>query len=286
MLGRSIRFLALLLLTGVAYAYTWYWLYVRWTEPDTFFAHGFLIPAVFLWLVHRRRECLARLEPSPSIWGLPLIILALCVHICAMAVEIYSPSGFTLPVLMAGIILYCWGWPHLKLLLFPVAFLFFGVPWPMNWVQAMSFRLKIMAVEASTQVTNLLGTACQESGSFILFAGGERLLVGDPCSGLRSLIALVALGILYVMEFLTLNRAGRILFILLTVPIAMVSNIIRIVFLCLLAGHSGVPATQGLVHDLSGYAIYAVALVLMIGCGRIMEALPFFQRRKSCALPG
>jgi exosortase len=281
-----IRFVALLLLTGVAYGYTWYWLYVRWTEPDTFFAHGFLIPGVFLWLLYRRRECLARLEPSPTWLGLLLIVPALLLHLCAMAVELYSPSGFTLPVLLAGIILYCWGWPHLKLLLFPVAFLFFGVPWPLNWVHAMSFRLKIVAVDLSTQATNLLGTACQESGSFILFASGERLLVGNPCSGLRSLIALVALGFLYVMEFLPLNRAGRVVFILLTVPIAMVANIVRIVFLCLLAGHSGVPATQGLAHDLSGYAIYAVALLLMILCGRIMEVLPFFQRRKSCDLPG
>ena len=98
-----------------------------------------------------------------------------------------------------------------------------------------------------------------------------------------ALIALVALGVLYAVEFTSLNRWGRLLFVALTVPIAMVSNVLRITFLCLVADHWGTDAASGVVHEGSGYAIYFVALFLMIACGRLLAAFPRFLRRTSWA---
>lgn len=279
---RAVRFLTLLVLVGLGYAYTWFWLYKRWSDPDSFFAHGFIVPVVFLWLLHRRKACLKALQPAPDLRGLFLIVPALLLHLAAMTVEVYSPSGFTLPILVAGLIVYFWGWGHLKLLLFPVIFLFFAIPLPLNWVHDLSFRLKIIAVQLSTMVASLTGIEARMEGSFIYFTSGEHLLVGSPCSGLRSLIALLALGFLYAVEFLPLNRLGRIVFIILAGPIAMISNVIRISFLCVLGGYCGVETTEGAVHDLSGYAIYVIALILMIVLGRLMGATRMFKGRPQC----
>jgi exosortase len=269
----------LAVLVAVAYAYTWYWLYVRWTAPDSFFAHGFLVPLISIWLVFRRKERLQALDPASDFRGLLLVIPALLLHVMAIQVEVYSPSGFTLPVLLAGLVLYFGGFRFLKVLLFPIAYLFFAIPLPMNWVHAMSFQLKIVAVNMSCGLSGLLGAEIRDDGSFILFESGEHLLVGSPCSGLRSLVALLALGVLYAVEFTRLNTMGRLVFIALAVPIAMVSNILRITFLCMLADTMGVPATTGAVHDLSGYGIYLVALVLMAASGRLLQAVPVLKRR-------
>lgn len=274
-----IRMVPLAALVAVAYAYTWYWLYVRWTAPESFFAHGFIVPLVSIWLVFRRTDRLKSLEPAPDYRGLLLVVPALLLHVMAIQVEVYSPSGFTLPVLIGGMVLYFGGWRYFKELLFPIAYLFFAIPLPMNWVHAASFQLKIVAVNVACSLSGLLGTQIREDGSFILFESGEHLIVGSPCSGLRSLVALLALGVLYAMEFTRLNMAGRLLFIALAVPIAMVSNILRITFLCLLADAMGVSATTGAVHDLSGYAIYLVALALMAASARALQAVPVFQRR-------
>ncbi|MFH2001018.1 MAG: exosortase/archaeosortase family protein [Planctomycetota bacterium] len=281
MIWSCVRFSVLATLIGFAYAYTWYWLYIRWTAADSFFAHGFIVPFIFLWLLYRRKEALAHLEPAPDLRGLLLVVPALLIHLMAVHTEVYSPSGFTLPVLLAGIVLYFWGWARLKLLLFPILFCFFAIPLPMTWVQSASFRLKIIAMHLSTGLAGIAGVETREQGSYIFFNSGEHLLVGSPCSGLRSLVALTALGFLYALEFLPLNALGRMIFIVLAVPIAMISNVLRITFLCLVAEHFGVPATTGIVHDASGYGIYLVALLLMIASGRIMSAIPFFKGRKA-----
>jgi exosortase len=206
----------------------------------------------------------------------------LFIHGAAVYLEVYSPSGFTLPILVGGIILYCFGWPVLRILLFPVLYLFFAIPLPMNWVHATAFRLKIIAVDFSTGLAGVLGTEAREVGSKIVFNGGDHLMVGTPCSGLRSLIALTAMGVLYVVEFTKMNLKGRLILLLLIVPIAMASNILRITLLCMVAGHFGSDAASGWIHDLSGYLIYIVALVLMLAVGRLIGRYSLFFRRASC----
>jgi exosortase len=280
--GRALRFAGLFLLTGLAYAYTWYWLYRRWSAPDSLFAHGFLIPFVFLWLLGRRRERFERLDPVPDYRGLFLILPALCLHLLAMHVEVYSPSGFTLPILLAGIILYFWGWPRLKVLRFPVLYLYFAIPLPMNWVHALSFRLKIFVISLSTGLARFLGADLVDRGSSLEFGRGGSLPVENPCSGLRSLVALLALGVLYAVEFASLSVLGRLVFVLLAIPIAMASNVLRITFLCMVADRYGVQAASGAVHDGSGYAIYIIAFLLMLAFGRLLSAVPVFRRRAPC----
>jgi exosortase len=279
---RIVRFIALALLVGSAYSYTGYWLYVRWSAPESFFAHGYLIPLVFLWLLYRRRFVLKETEPQPDLRGLLLICPALLLHLSAVYLEVYSPSGFTLPILMGGLVLYFWGRRAFRILLFPLFFLFFAIPLPMNWVHEASFRLKMIAMDLSTGLAVFLGTELKEVGAKIIFPSGDSLMVGTPCSGLRSLIAMVALGVLYAVEFTRMNFLGRMMLVVLIIPIAMISNVLRVTFLCLVAGRFGSAAAAGQVHDLSGYSLYIVGLLLMLAMGRLLMVCPLFVRRASC----
>ena len=90
------------------------------------------------------------------------------------------------------------------------------------------------------------------------------------------------MGVLYGVEFLNMGRIGRAVFILLLIPIAMISNVLRITFLCIVANTWGSGAASGWVHDLSGYAVYAIAMILMIALGRILRAIPRMKGRATC----
>lgn len=276
------RFFGLALAVGLTYAYIGYWLYVRWSGPDSYFHHGFLIPLFFLWMLWRRRARLRSVRHEPDYRGLLLVVPALSLHLLAVYMELYSPSGFTLPVLFGGMILYFFGWEVLKILLFPLLYLYFAIPPPMTMINALSFRLKIIAMGVANSLNRLLGIEVREEGSYLHFSNGDSLLVDAPCSGLRSLIALLAIGVLYCFEFVPLSRLGKAVFIVMMIPVAMASNVLRISFLCIVTHCWNADTASGLIHDLSGYAVYGVALLMMIALGRLLRLMPLFAGRPPC----
>lgn len=281
MTGRVLHAAGLFLPIATAYAYTGWWLYVRWTAPESLYAHGLLVPLVSLWLVYRRRDRLRALPPAPAWSGLALILPALGLHLAAVYTEVYSPSAFTLPVLFAGMVVYFRGWKALRPCLFPLAYLYFALPLPMNWVAEMSFHMKMAAVRMAVGAAGFLGASVEVRGAQILLREGGTLPVAAPCSGLRSAVALLALAVLYGVVFAPLNLLGRSVFILLSLPLAVASNVLRIAFLCLVADRFGPAAAGGWVHDLSGLGIYLAAFLLMLAAARLLTACPCFRRKEA-----
>jgi len=276
-----LRYLLIALLLGATYSYICYWLYVRWSSEDSFFSHGYLIPFVSIWLCVRRKQILSKIESKPDLRGLYLLIPALVFHIMAVYKEVYSPSGMTIPVVIAGVIMYLHGWDMLRALIFPVVYLYSAIPLPLSWISVASYNLKIAAINLSTTISGLFGAHIREKGSYLIFDNGSTLLVGSPCSGLRSLIALIALGVLYAIEFSRLNVLGITIFIIITGPIAYLSNVLRITFLCLTADNFGASSITGFVHDASGYGIYIIAFLMMLGLGWLLSLFSCLSRRES-----
>lgn len=274
-------YVLLILLFGITYSHIWKWLYERWTWSESFYSHGFLIPFVSLWLCFRSKNALVQANQSPDYRGLFVLLPAIGAHMCAVRLDLYSPSGLTLPLVISGLVIYLKGFDVFKILCFPIAYLYFAIPLPLNWIQETSYELKSLAIGLSTGLAGVFGAQIQEKGAYLVFQDGGTLLVGSPCSGLRSLIALFALGILFVAAFSSLNKKGAGLFILLMGPIAVFSNVLRITFLCLIADSLGAQATKGWVHDLSGYLIYVIALVLMLGLNRGLSSMNCFAGEKS-----
>jgi exosortase len=174
-----------------------------------------------------------------------------------LAVEV----GSQIPVL-AGAILLLFGWGALRVLAFPLAFLAFSVP-PPGWVlDVFTVPLKAKISDWVVEALYRAGYPVAQNGVMIMI-GPYQLLVADACAGLNSIFALSAIGILYV--YLAGHSLARnILLLCATLPIAVAANVVRVAALVLIAYYAGIGATEGTYHELTGMALFAVALLLLL----------------------
>jgi len=126
----------LLLLT---YFPTILWMWDRWFAKDSYYSHGILIPFVSGYLIWQRKEQLMKVQLKPSAWGMRLIVLGVGIHLLSSLFRVYFTSGFSILITLVGIILNFYGSEVLRLIAFPVAFLFFMVPLPLFIITNMSF---------------------------------------------------------------------------------------------------------------------------------------------------
>jgi len=245
------------------------WMIARFNEADTYYSHGFLVPFVFLYLIWAKRDDLKKAEISPLNIGLVLLIPALLVHLLAHLLEINFVSGFSLIAALFGLSLYLYGLGVSRQLAFAIIFLVFMIPLPQVLIISISFKMKILAAQAATLFINLMGIQAVREGSIVNLPN-TALTVGDPCSGLRSLISLAALGALYA-YLIKLSRPRKALLFLLSIPIALIANIIRIILLLLVAFVYGSDVATGKFHDFSGFLVFGFAFTGLFIVGRILS---------------
>lgn len=264
-----IQFAVMGLLLAFAYFPTIAWMVDRWDAKDSYYGHGFLIPFVSLYLVWRKREELEAIQAKPSGWGLPLLVLGLLLHLASAVIKVYFTSGFSILLTLTGLVLYLWGKKALRIVAFPILFLTSMVPFPLVVVGTTTVRLKLFAAMCATHVLHAIGLPAIQRGSTI-YMQNATLIVDDPCSGLRSLLSLLTLGVL----FAYLKRGSlpkRSLFFLSSIPIAMIANIIRIVFLAGIADIYGAEIAIRFFHDFSGYLVFGIALAGLSWVGRVLR---------------
>jgi exosortase len=256
-------------ITFIAYIPTFGWMYERWTSAETYYSHGFLIPFISAFLVWMKRKELAILVPAPAKIGWAVFIAGILIHSISAFWQVFFSSGFSLILVIIGLVLLFLGVQYLKRLLFSILFLVFMVPLPLVAIANISFRLKIFASQLSVLAVNAMGMAAVREGSIIKTAH-SYLVVEDPCSGIRSLIALIALGCL--MAYLTkLPRAKKILLFLSSVPIAIFSNVIRIIALTLVAEMYGSKIATGTFHDAMGVFVFVIAFACLALFSKLLE---------------
>ncbi len=259
------------LLLVVIYTHTFQGLYDDWTKPDSYYSHGFLVPAISLFFAWRKRAALKALVPEPSLWGYPLVIMASLMVVVSDFLEFRIISEVSLFPMMVGVILVLRGWPTLRELWFPIVFLVFMIPIPATISQSLILQVKLLATEGAVQLGQLLSFPMIRDGSYVRFHD-DKLLVGEVCGGLRSLMALLAFGA--ITSYLSQARPWAQLAILLaSIPIAIVSNVIRIFLLCVLAYFRGSEFAVGWPHDISGILIFVVAFILLFAAEAFFRKL-------------
>ncbi len=263
------RIISLFVLICAAYLPTFIWMCKRFTEPGSYYAHGFLIPLVSLILLWRKKEELKKIPVSSSMFGLVLLLFGLFVHLIALRFKIDFVSGFSLIVVLTGTILYLLGRKHMEAFLFPVLFLGFMVPLPTVFTTPLSFRMKMFAASAATFFANKIHIPAIQEGSTILMPFSS-LTVGDPCSGLKSLISLLALGAIVVYLMRTSLPRKTLLF-LMTIPLALAANIVRILFLILVAYVYGSKVATGkFLEGFAGLLVFVLAFAGLLTLGSIL----------------
>ncbi len=248
------------------------WMVDRWNDDDGTgdYSHGWLIPFVSAAVVWIKRREIAAAPKSVSAIGLSLVIFALLCHWLGAKAQQTRLSLFGLVLLTWAIPFYFYGWRTAKLLIFPCSYLMFCIP--MNFLESITFPLRIFATIVSTAMLNGLGIAAERSGSAIysMAAGGFSFDVADPCSGIRSLLALTALTAVYA-YFTQRTLLRKWLLFLSSIPLAIVGNIARIVVVAIVAEAFGEQLALGLFHDYSGYVVFSVAIGLMLGVGALLN---------------
>ncbi len=253
----------------LTYIPTLLWMWDRWFARDSYYSHGILIPLVSGFLVWQMRAELAAIRPKRSAWGMPLIIGGLIVHLVSSLFRVYFTSGFSLLVVLSGLVLFFYGSKTFRKVLFPICFLVFMVPFPLVVIANISFKMKIFAAQIATAMLNSMGLEAVRSGS-VLKMQHAYVVVDDICSGLRSLISLMALGGIFA-YWMKGPMYKRIILFCSTIPIAIATNVIRIIFLSFVSEVWGPQYATGFVHDLSGFMVFAFAFVLLHAVGKILE---------------
>ncbi|MBN1587788.1 MAG: exosortase/archaeosortase family protein [Candidatus Omnitrophica bacterium] len=249
---------------------TFEWMRARFVETGTNYSHGFLIPFVSLWLVWTKRNDLARTQAKSSATGLALLAFFLILHYLAAVLSVHFVSGLAVVGTCFALCLTFWGAQVTRLLRFPIVFLLFAVPLPSVMLIHVSFKLKMWAATLATASVTAMGVPAVQYGALIRLPQAD-VLVDDPCSGLRSLIALLALGALTT-QIVPQKSAWRgwILFAS-AIPIALFTNFLRVVFLTLLTFVYGTEAASGWLHDASGFMVFALAFILLTSIGHLLS---------------
>jgi len=263
---KKINYLFVILIISlflIGYSDIFQWMYGRYMGADSYYSHGFLVPFVSGYLIWLKKEELAQTQKSGSWIGLILIVGAVFLHIFGTAIYIFSVSGFAIWFLIVGASLFLYGKDVTRIILFPLLFLLFMFPLPGAIITMLSFPLKVLVAQMGVKIASFLGVPLLLEGFVITIPQGD-LLVGNPCSGLRSLIAFLAMGSLFA-YFSDLSRGRQIFLFLLTIPIAIASNLVRVPILIYWSYKWGLEsaAPDTLVHTGSGFVVFILGLILL-----------------------
>ncbi len=254
---KSVVFISLIILI---YHSTFIWLYERYVAVDTYYSHGFLIPFVTTTLIRLKRKELEKIEYKGSFWGLTLIIFALSIHLLSILAEVFFVSGFSILFLVFGISLFLCGTKITKKISFSLSFLVFMFPLPLVAINSISFPMKMFATKGAVFILKEFMNIPIKNEGFQIFLPDASLVIGNPCSGLRSLISFIIVGSLFA-YFLKASMMKKIVLFSLSIPVALVSNILRVILLCLGVFIYGNQMAKGFFHDFTGYLAIAFAFV-------------------------
>jgi len=261
--------LTLALLFILAYLPTFIWMVDRWTEEDSYYNHGFLVPLISIFLIWLNKYKILRIKTQPDNSGWVFFISGILILMVSSLWQIFFIAGFSLILVIAGLVLLFMGKKTLKQIAFPILFLIFMIPLPLITIATISFKLKIFATQIATFIINKVSIPATKEGSIIKTAH-SYLIVEDPCSGIRSLIAMVALGALMA-YFLKASRVRKIILSLCAVPVAVCSNIIRITVLSLISEICGPRCLTEFLHYTMGIAAFLISFLGLVLIGKILE---------------
>ncbi|MHC4691586.1 MAG: exosortase/archaeosortase family protein [Planctomycetota bacterium] len=238
----------------------------RWVEPN--WSHGLLIPFFSLYFINQYKKEILNLQIRPNYLGLVFLIFGIAFYTLNGA----SPSGYaylqpiSMIAILGAVVLFLGGWRLVKYTCLPIAFLVFAVPLPRRYYVAFTMPMRHLAAEISAMLLNLLGDLDATASGVVIdvvYKGRhlEPLNVAEACSGMRLLMAFLALGV--AMAYLHYRPVWqRIVLLASTIPIAICCNIVRVTVTGFIYVIIHPKYTQGFYHDMLGLAMLPLAFAL------------------------
>lgn len=231
-----------------------------WQINDNY-SHGYLIPVIVGYMIWSIRKKIEGLEISPINWGIILIFIGLCQLITSRIGSEFFLQRLSMITVLFGILLFMAGKPITKKMSLPILYLIFMIPIPAILWNKVAFPLKLFASFLAAKIINSLGITILRRGN-ILYLANMTLEVVDACSGLRSLTSLLALSAAFAF-FTSHSKFKKWLLFLSAVPIAILTNIIRLTLTAGFASKYGEKVAEGFLHGFSGMMVFILGLLLL-----------------------
>jgi exosortase len=264
-----------------------------WTDEN--YSHGLLVPFIILYILWLERDRFARSLRNPKfVWGSALILFAIfALWIGTAGAELYF-QRVSLVVMLAGIVVYMWGFALLRLVLVPLTLLLLAIPIPSIALNKLAFPLQLFASRCAVWLMRVFDIPVLRQGNVIeLMPRGasvsKKMEVVEACSGIRSLMTLVTLAVVfaYFTHPRNDNKSGggsgfarsmnnysfwrSVIIVLAAIPIAIATNALRVGGTGVLAHYFGSRIADGFFHSLSGWVVYILAFVLLFSLAWAMD---------------
>lgn len=262
---------SIIILIFFLYIRTFIWLVGSWlTNP--FYQHGFLVPLIsgfFIWRVFRKKDELKRAEKDYFGLGFMLFGFGLFIYLVGILWKAYFISAFSFIIVLCGLVLYLYDKEVTRKLLFPICFLVLMIPLP--FLDIVSTYLASVSASCASAIVYTMGIAASNIGAEIIL-DRSYFVVGVPCSGLRTLVSLSVLIIIliYILECPMLVKT--VLFSVI-IPIALLSNVLRLVLLLVIADFYGEEVAMGFFHTFYGLIIPVISFISLIIISRCLGCL-------------
>lgn len=240
-----------------------------WLSSDQ--AHGPIVLMIVLYLFWQKKEVLINFDLSPStqevVLGWASLIVGLLAYMLGRSQDILMLHiGSQIPVLM-GAILLMQGGKALKLLWFPLFFIIFMLPLPLDGI---TMPMKMAVSYVTDTILHAAGYPIAREG-VVLHIGQYQLFVADACAGMHTLISLEAVGLLYLNLVRHDSWLRNLTLAIFIVPISFSANVLRVVTLTLITYYYGDAVAQGFIHGFAGMFLFVVALILIISLDHLVQ---------------
>ena len=257
----------LIALASLLNVHVWYDLIQNWMADDNY-SHGFLVVPVSIFVLYSRRKEL-RFPSPPSNLGIVMILAGSLGLILGIAAGEYFVTRVSLVIQLTGIGLAYLGFGNFRRVWFAFFFLLFMIPIPAVIYYQATLPMQLISTKVTTFLLHLVGVPAIRHGH-IIHLPNYSLEVIEACSGLRSLVTLLALGSLYAWLYMT-GRVRSVVLVLATIPIAMFANVFRIFVTAVGAYSISKELAEGFLHEISGLLVFVSAIVMMMITGVFLK---------------
>lgn len=235
---------------------------------DTWFghsdnSHGVLVPIISLYFLWTKKEKIAQTPIQGSGWGLALLLFSALFYVVSFVGGIAFFTRLALVISLIGAVWACLGTRMLRCVSFPLCFLFFMIPVPDTLLGMVAFPLQLVATKISADMIQMCQIPVYREGNMLFFVQ-TQLEVAEACSGIRSIMSLSILSVVFA-YISTGNWWRKAVLVLSAIPVALVANILRITATGILAHFFGDRVARGFLHEFSGIVVFFFGMVIIFG---------------------
>jgi exosortase A len=261
-----------LLSFGLLYWKTLYEMVMDWYIDENY-SHGFLIPLITGYIIYQRRRDIDMTKANSSNWGLIIALTGLMFYFVGNIGGESFTMRLSMLIVIGGTIIFSCGIKFFERILFPFSYLIFMIPLPYLFYDSIAFPLKLLVTKFSVGFLRLIDIPVLREGNIIHLVN-TTLEVADACSGIRSMMSLLALSTA-IAYFSQKGEIKRIVLVSLALPIAIFANSIRVIGTGILANRFGSVVAEGFFHEFAGLVIFGVAMVMLIFSSTIIGKIKF-----------